>query len=175
MSVKTLGSSAGGGVAPLSYAFYIRGIFTLGGIDNPGVNVVRLTPIQIPYDMTVDRIVYCTTVAGNVRVGIYADNGNQPDGGALLVESVSLPATANKSEYTIANTALTKGLYWLALNNDAAGLNFNTPFSRIAPGGTLFHRSYNLVYAAFTNPCPATVTLGIGSSAIGWIRVFSIP
>jgi len=78
-----------------------------------------VTPINIPFRLTVDRIGWVNgdTPAGSVKVGIYNDNGDTPAGGSLVVGSASIAqaGASQKQEGTIADTVLTPGLYWLAI------------------------------------------------------------
>jgi len=176
MSTKTLASS--GGAGEQTYAFYIRAIFTeYLSFVGQAINTVKLIPIHIPYTMTVDRIVVSVDngSAGNLRVGIYRDNGGAPDGGALVVESaaVAVGAVNLKQEVAIANTSLSLGLYWLAINNDNGGFQANTPGADQVSLGSLFNRSYALAFGAFTNPCP--VTIANSTVPVMWVRVLSVP
>jgi len=173
---ETLGYPALSGET--NYMRYLRSLWDFsdaGGFAAQPADVVKLMPIQIPWTVTVDRVVLDIRVsAGNVCVGIYRNNGNQPDGGALVVESASLGAGGlGWTHYTIASTQLTRGLYWLAYNNSNGTLQCNNPGAGQNNGGTLFARSYNLAFGAFTNPCPVTIASAIVS--VGWVRVASIP
>lgn len=138
---------------------------------------VFLTPFQAEYTITVDRILHVNRnpSVGNFRQAIYADGGDTPVGGALLVESASTLTTGvdRKQELTIADLQLTPGLYWLALNKDTAGDNLNATHASYGRGGTLTGFSFAHAYGAFPNPCPAAATY-INTPIMG-VRVKSVP
>ena len=133
---------------------------------------VFLVPINIPVSFTVDRLLYLVNVqAGNVRLGLYADNGDAPDGGALIVETASLAmgVGGNKDEKVVAATMCAAGEYWLAIQGDNAGGSMWQGRITISCGGTLFTRQYDLAggYGAFTNPCPVTAAYPSESPIMG--------
>jgi hypothetical protein len=141
--------------------------------------IVYLSPIEVPYTMTVDRICapWYTPVAGNVKATIYRDAGDTPQGGAVVVSagSVAKTGTYRKQEILIADTQLLPGLYWIGLVSDEA-TTMPTCFgpSQLGSGAVNGH-SYDLVaYAnAFTDPCPAVAAAGYVPSC--FFRVKSVP
>jgi len=124
---------------------------------------VYLIPVEVERKMTIDCI--CVplsgTVAGNMRVGVYADNAETPAGGALLVESASVAkaGTYRRQEVAIADLLIEAGLYWLAVQSDEATTILLAEHNAFAIGGTLEGKQYDRGggYGAFTNPCPAVV------------------
>lgn len=148
------------------YARYIWDVF---GWENRtitcSVNVVHLRPVQVGVTSTIDRLGFISrgNAAGNVKMGLYDDNGDTPVGGALLVPATAHALAGNtwqKHEVVLASSIqLTEGLYWIAWNHDTAGDDFRAPDASVHLGGTLICRSFNLAYAnAFPDPCPAVVT-----------------
>lgn len=127
---------------------------------------VFTAPIQVPCSVTIDRIGFFTSgvAAGNVRLSLYHVGSfglpDLPDAGALVVESasVALGGLANRVYLgTVANTALTPGLYFGAIQGDTVGDGYRG--SGNLYNNVSFTRTYDLGgYGPFTNPCPATVT-----------------
>lgn len=121
-----------------------------------------------------------TGVAGSsMHVGIYADNGNTPDGGALLVgTAAALSGVSNAVvNQAVASTALNAGtLYWLAINYSST-----TTLRSIAAGGILALGTPASGTGVFTNrrvtrafgalPATAPVGTALTSSAVGWVRM----
>lgn len=141
---------------------------------------VYLMPVQVLFLSTVDRIcVICAAVsAGNMTVGIYEDNGGTPVGGALVVESASLakPGNFRHVEYTIADTQLVPGLYWVAVESDEA----TTILIDVEMFGGLIGRpiephTYDRAggYGPLTDPCPATANPA--HAPLMYLRVASVP
>lgn len=164
----------------LHHSHYARTWQTRFQIGTPVALVagrVYMTPIQIPWTMTVDRVFvwYTTPVAGNMRAGIYADNGGTPVGGALQVESASIvkSGTWRQQEFTIVATQLTPGLYWLPVVSDEATTKAY-PSGLEAIGGTLLDYFYDFAYGPLTNPCPASAD-ALGAGIGKGVRVSSSP
>lgn len=142
------------------------------------VNRVYLMPLEVPFTATVNRIAvtYFTPVAGNIRAGIYQDNGDTPFGGSLLVESASVAksGTDRAQEIVIAATQLTPGLYWTAVVSDEATTMVFRILWRMWETASLVSRKYLLgVYGPLTNPCPA-VTSESATPCV-YMRVTSVP
>jgi hypothetical protein len=127
---------------------------------NPTEGRVYLLPYIVPFQHTVELIGYVAgAVAGNCIVGIYADDGDTPAGGALIVESasVAIPAVANHmKELAIADTQLAAALYWLAIEFDDDSSAFRDIPAQLVDG-TLVAYYYDRAggYGALTDPCPA--------------------
>ncbi len=130
---------------------------------------VWLLPIDVCWTVVVDRIVFSVGVnsAGNIRVGIYRSEANpdDPTGEELVVESASVAqAAANVLQYvTIADTTLTTGRYWIAVQgSDALGEFFRINLGTTSPANLqawLYNRAGG--YGAFTDPCPALATTNL--------------
>lgn len=133
----------------------------------PTANVLRAIPFIVPKTITVDRIAInvTTLLTGNVRFGIYRDNGLGYPGSLVLDGGAVSTATAGVKSVAI-NQVLNGGqLYWLAIVSSAAAtlrcfsvasmnpiLGFDNTLGT-APG--LFY-SVAFTYAAL----PATFTAG---------------
>lgn len=172
-------STAAAAAVHTHYARYIDEIFRMFAVAAAvSTGIVSLTPIQIPFGMTLDRLGFiCVNVAaGNSRLGIYYDNGDLPDGGALIVETASVAVVVNqKNELIIADTSVPPGLYWLASQFDNVACNYYPHLADQCRGGTLQTRRYNQAYGAFTDPCPATILLSGDFSPWQFTRVASVP
>lgn len=161
------------------YALYETGkLGPLGAFVTGAVTTgnVHLLPIEIGETVTIDALVIpVSNNVGNVRMCLYRDNGNVPDGGALIVETASVaPVGGNrKSEVAIANTQLIPGMYWFGFQCDNGALTLLRMGDLVNTSGTVEGKSYALVYGAFTDPCPATAT--DTSPAVGFLKVASIP
>lgn len=92
-------------------------------ILNP--NQLRAVPIVISKRRTITEITFNLTgavAASNARIGLYADDGNGYPGTLVAGTDVGNIATiANGIKSTgVISVALTPGLYWIAINTDAA-------------------------------------------------------
>lgn len=148
--------------------------------QNPVVAQVYIRPFQLEYPMTLDRIgMRHGTANGNFRAAIYADNGDTPVGGALLVESASIAVAWGVQEIPIGPISLPAGLYWRPVMYDDATdavLRCSTT-TLIDQFGTLGMHEYlrgGGVYGAFVDPCPATV-IEDTHPFVGYLRVASVP
>lgn len=153
-----------------------RSIFHAENALNGVAGAIRFTPLQLYTTMTISKIGCTVTVfAGNVRFGIYADNGDVPDGGALLSETASVAPAANaKFEIALpANLQLIGGLYWLAVQASNAALALRTN-GATGPNGTLSDHTVLSAYGAFPDPAPVT-TIPLGGLPTLYVMVASIP
>lgn len=174
MSARTRASSSGG------VQLYERMIWDiLSATDiSPGVVVdtFGLVPVIIPETMTINTlgcVVDTLGVApGNLRMGIYRDNGDAPTGGALVVEGGPQALVASKNEVPIVATQLTQGLYWIATLTDDALTVFTRTQNPILQGGTLQSWEAALAFAALPALCPVTA---IDRVPIGYVMVASVP
>jgi len=175
MSARTRASSPG------TQTHYARMIWDLlsqvsASATVRGPDLLYLVPFQISVRMTIDRAACTvwTVAAGNIRMGIYRDNGGLPDGGALLAEGGPQAAVASsKNEVVTPTIQLEPGLYWLALLNDDALCNFVCTERNTGTGGTLTARSVAAAFGALPNPCP--VTAEEWYAPVGYVRVASVP
>lgn len=137
---------------------------------------VFMHPLEVPFTMTADRIGYriASTCAGNIRVGIYADNGDTPVGAVLIVQSASVakPGINQYHEVTIPDTQLRPGLYWLAIQSDEVTTEVDMSWFAGSSGITLRAGFYDHAYGAFTSPCPA---LFYSQTVSLYLRVKSMP
>ncbi|MFQ6064234.1 MAG: hypothetical protein ACE5L6_02045 [Candidatus Bathyarchaeia archaeon] len=152
--------------ARIHYQRYIFCVFGKGNLtSNVGAaGVLGLVPIQVQVPLIVDRLGHCATaVAANSQVkgGIYRDNGDLPDGAALICQTAAELEVAGKNELAIPDTLLMPGLYWAGIEWDRAGstyLRSATPYQTI---GTLIPH-YFVVPGGFAadlpTPCPVTLT-----------------
>lgn len=147
--------------------------------ETMGDDTIMLMPLQVPYTITVDRIGLIPRVQnGNIEVGIYADNGDTPVGGARLVTSgiVACPAAGQKQEITIADYELTAELYWLALWRSSATVVFAMSGAALAAsflGGTLYTHAIWAGGGGLPDTCPATEDTGASDAM--YVRVKSVP
>lgn len=152
----------GGAVIP--YFRYIFGHYAVGPVREEtfaSAGRVFIAPIQVLAPCRIDRIYYhvAGVSGGNIRVGLYEEGGaaDSPVGGSLVVESASVGmAGATRVQFvTIAETTLTKGLYFTALQGDTVGSKFRA----WREDQQQFCVRYDIGgYGAFTDPCPAVVT-----------------
>ena len=151
---------------------YRRILYTVWGVCyaaglTPVADTVYVEPFEVEHTCTIDTLVYyrgagALAAAEEVIMGIYADSGDTPAGGALLASTPATLVIAGTSEpqeiALITPVRLTPGLYWIAWVFDTATANLTT---RQTPdlwnSATATLRSYNYAAGAFTllNPCPA--------------------
>ncbi len=136
----------------------------------PSANTIRAIPFVVEENITIDRIAVnvTTLLAGNVRLGIYNDNGNLFPGTRLLDAGASSTATTGVKAITI-NQTLTPGLYWLvSVGSSAPTIRCFAVASMIpimgydntlgtAPG---LYYTNAFTYAALPATFPATATVG---------------
>lgn len=166
---------------------YKRLLWTLFAKGTMGIDIVAtanrvcLSPVDIPFRVTVDRIAYIQGdgASGNVIAGIYYDNGGTPVGANLVVSSVSAAVTAGrlqKKEVTIPATQLDPSLYWLALIFSVGGMaNLLRHFTADDPlrtGGSLNPCYYGAAAFALEEPCPAVTLM---DNLPIYLRVASVP
>lgn len=120
---------------------------------------IYFQPYIARFQQTINDIgwINANPVQGNVKVGVYDDNGDTPVGGALLQGSAAIAqAGANQKQEGALTSALQvdPGLYWLAILAQA-GLQgaYTTPWWRLAYGGTL--RMYRADIASDDLPATA--------------------
>jgi len=87
--------------------------------------------------------------AGNMRLGIYADNGNTPVGGALLAQSASTAVVGGFNILIVTGVSIVTGTkYWVAYQ-----LSSNSCISDYINGGAQFYAAY--AYGVFPETFPA--------------------
>jgi len=118
---------------------------------------IYLGEIQVPFTVTIDRLFYVVGGAqnGNIRMGLFRDNGDDPSGGVLVVESASVAqGVVNQQQVVaVADTLLTPGRYWVALQTDDGAATFMRYFDGTGATARLYTRGG--AYGPFENPCPA--------------------
>ena len=120
---------------------------------------IYLGCIQVPFNVTIDGLFYVVGTAqnGNIRMGLFRDNGDDPSGGALVVESASVAqgAVNEQQMVTVADTVLTPGRYWVAVQTDDISATFLRYFDNSVSTARRYARGG--AYGPFENPCPAAV------------------
>tara|TARA_Y100000310_G_C20555098_1_gene750095 strand:- start:419 stop:1015 length:597 start_codon:yes stop_codon:yes gene_type:complete len=95
---------------------YYSGFLTGAHFDfNPGANLLVVTPLIVPRNMTIDRIAIDVEVAAaatkEARLGIY-ENGTNLYPGALKLDAGVVTVDSTGVKAITISQALTKGLYW---------------------------------------------------------------
>lgn len=171
--------AAEGGVAHYNRVHPSLGSTYYAGTVTATVGRVRLKPIIVNFEETVDRLAYINRAAnGNLIAGIYEDNGDTPAGGSLVKESASVACVLGVQEVAVTDTSLTEGLYWLAYIFDDVTAQWARSASTniIEDNATLVGKYYDRAggYGALTDPCPAVATDN-NNSIISYMRVKSVP
>ena len=132
-----------------------------GGTNTPLADYVYLGPIEVKCRSTIDRIaiVYDTPCAGNIRAGLYYDNGYTPVGGALLVETAALAKTGTFRihELPIVDTLIEPGMYWMGILSDdpTTAVVMQGPWQLRAGDGARLCYYNRGGFLPLLNPCPA--------------------
>jgi hypothetical protein len=150
-------------------AVWPRFLVPIWGIDagttTTGVALrVWLAPVWVPENCKVDQIsAYIGSGADRVRLGIYADNGGTPYGGALLVDSGNINAYPDGVKtYAISPAvALPKGTVWVCVLTENNYMVFNRSANAVSYLGGVMDGCYYALgaWGALTNPCPAVTAL----------------
>ena len=142
---------------------------TCGGAGSSQTGVVgrvHLAPFQVPRLLTIDRIIYRILTQGGasttVRLGIYPSSLSIPDNQTVLLDAGTFAADAGTGffERTIADTQLTQGLWFVALETEDTTIVLSRYTTGARTGITA--KSWGCYYArvggygALTTPCPAT-------------------
>ena len=119
-------------------------------------NRLYAIPIQVFRRFAVSKLGWVISVqAGNIRTGIYRDNGDTPVGGALLIDNGGVACgLGNRKQEVDCVLILEPGLYWLAMVCDAAPTLIASQGIGVL-GGTLLKGRVAFAYAALPNPFPA--------------------
>jgi len=139
-------------------------------VSQAGVSLrVGMGPVYIPRKTTITSITFRKINVGgaatNLRLGIYADNGNSPEGGAILFDSGDIAADADTGpiEATISSPVeALPGYLWGALMIEDTVIDYNrgqaNPYLDQDAGDFLEGCRYQIgSITDFTDPCP-TVT-----------------
>jgi len=141
---------------------------------------VYLIPLEVPVTLTTDAIwvAYLDPSVGNCRAAIYADNGETPVGGALIVESASVAKGGiwSSQDITIADIELNPGLYWLAYQSDENTTIVYGHNTAMINNLRISSYRYDLgAYGAFTDPCPAVTVEHATPYLRLWVKSISAP
>lgn len=107
--------------------YYVPFGYVSGGTGSPGNSLIRYVPIFIPHSCKIETLSFIVTTSGtgNVRLGMYTNNGGIP--GYLLGSTGTLSTdTTGLKEGMVNNISCTSGWYWLAYAQDTASLTINT-------------------------------------------------
>jgi hypothetical protein len=116
---------------------FLAGLAANGTLSTgaPSANNLRALPFATGKVITLDRIgINVTTLsAGNVRLGIYADDGNGYPGSLVLDAGAQSTGTTGVKELTISQALAANTLYWLAILGDAAPTIRTIPIAQCLP------------------------------------------
>jgi len=145
-------------------------------------NRLYLNPVAIRYTCTIDTrdIAFTDAGNGNMYLGVYADNGGIPDGGALLATTAQTLTVANQRNNVplLSNLRMTPGLYWFVgtIENGADTIIYEQLWRSGWPVNPvpMWRDAARGAWAALPNPCPATnVTAALILAQ--WAHITSIP
>lgn len=152
------------------YSGQISGSLVAGAVT---ANVLWVTPFYCPKAITVDRIGIGVTVAavGNVRLGIYRDDGDVYPGALLLDAGLISTNVLGSREIAIAQPLLENNLYHLVALFDATPtVQFYRIYVVFAPYGAADCNSdpaSNLQLAFAMAPLPDPFPAGAAFNAVG--------
>ena len=116
---------------------YLAGLCANGTLATgaPSANNLRALPFGTGKIVTADRIgiIVTTGAAGNVRIGIYQDDGNGYPGSLLLDAGAQSTTGTGVKEVTISQALAANTLYWLAILGDAAPTIRTIPIAQCIP------------------------------------------
>jgi hypothetical protein len=154
--------------------------FLAGSTTNLAItaNSLYAYPFVVPESQTFDRIAIKvqTLSAGNVRLGIYSDNGTVYPG-ALLVDAGEVDVGATGVKSLTINQTLTAGLYWLVLVGNStptltgvvSGYSYSCIGSSDLTAASNMYWLAGFPYAALPTPFPAGASGNVLPSNI-WLR-----
>ena len=130
-------------------------------------NKLYAVPILFAKRTKADRLTFVVTggVTGNAIAGIYGDNGNAYPGKLLLTGSAFDVSSTGNKETTISFT-FSEGLFWLALNSNAAptirweASPFPLPFAFDSSDWSAAYRSVWRADFTYTGSLPDPFTAG---------------
>ncbi len=145
-----------------------------------GPDAIKSFPFFVPGATTFNRISVqvISAAAGKVRLGVWADNGGTPAGGALLQDSGELDTAVTGAKEATINLTLQPSWYWLAILSNAGAAflvkvagDTPTNLGLAAIGYTAIstRADATYTYAALPNPCPP-VTLVNGTVYLIFLR-----
>lgn len=162
-------------------------------------NSIRLLPFVLLKTITISDLqarVTTAVAASNFQLGIYGSNSDGIPAGAVLANTGNMSgaaATAVQGAISQGNVQLTPGLYWMAINADAA-IAVQTALSAYVLAGALVgsatpanlvggNTSVSLAWAIAATlgtwpdltATPATETPNVGTTGILEFKVASVP
>lgn len=133
-------------------------LLRLGSVVFGSAGRVWLVPIDVPWRMEIDALIYQThgTSAGNVRLGLYREGAttDSPAGGNLIAETASVAMEAAHRMAIIplvSAVTILPGRYWCGIQGDDIT---GTVWAHNETSATV-GKSYDHGYGAFADPCPA--------------------
>lgn len=143
---------------------YYPSLLIADEIPNPTA-IVADTLYAVPYPLPVEQtfshicIQITTGVAGNVRLGIYNDNGSIAPG-ALRLDAGTIDCTVAGVKEIASAMTLPKGIYWLAMVSDVAPSTYLSSKNLALMGSDTTVGVHNgqhnvaFVYAVLPDPFP---------------------
>ncbi len=145
-------------------------------------NTVYISPVEIPRPAIISRASIELTAAApagtNIRIGIYSDNGNKPDGGNLIIQSNNIPADSlGIKTFVFTNPIkVPAGMVWVAMAVESTStfLGFVADSAFVQIGDEKLRGCFYTLgaFGNLTNPCP-TCTSSADSAFLCAIRVDS--
>jgi len=134
---------------------------------------VWLASVYVAENCKVDQIsvnINTASAGMRIRIGVYADNGGTPQGGALLVDSgdIDVSTTGTKTYAISPAVNLVKGTVWVCVLTEDAVMAFNRSAGTASYlGGVMDGCYYTLdAWGALTDPCPAVTALATSRPVI---------
>jgi hypothetical protein len=172
-----LSGGGGGGPAPLLIGRLQFSGASAGFTANRAYQSLHETPANIVVNRVGCRV---STQAGNIDLGVYAPDGT---GSPLGVASTRLASTGSTAcpaagyrEFTIPDTTIVAGWFWIALATDSTSTGFAyttaadviLPVSGAAPGTGIYH-------TASSFPLPSTMGSPTTSTNMPCVWVRYVP
>ena len=164
---------------------FVQLVYTVGEID--GSNALGtagrayMIPIEIPIDCYISKlgVVWGTTSAGNVTLGLYKSNTYSPASQALMAQTADLAkASANNAqEGTITETFVQAGLYFLVVeSSETTSIILRASNPSRFNGGTYKACYFDVGggYGALPSTCPA-VSWSSSTIAGGYVIISRVP
>jgi len=123
------------GIPQISGRCYPNVIGTTG--QNWTANILYLKPVFIKSALTVDALMVKiqTGAAGNVRMGLYADNNGVP--GNLVIDGGTASVGTTGVKTISISQALSQGIYWIAAVTDTTARPFGDYYGVLGGDGFL--------------------------------------
>jgi hypothetical protein len=129
---------------------------------------VYLLEFELQDDAFIEGVSYLigTTMAGNVRVGVYGPIGAEETCNAapVLVQSDSVPQSGNPNQDQFIplqkKTLARGGRYYMAIEFDSVSASFLRQPNNVDVTG--WSQIYDQPYGLLSNPCPSPTNVGSG-------------